>query len=123
MSHQSIYIGYANVKCTTEQIKQEFDAFLQANIVSKVDERIKIDMKGRHYKIFFIHFDFVNSKLTKLFENLSAYQIAKVNHWTVKFNTRLRDTNITYEAKKDDYWENLAKEFNPKIETHVYVKS
>ena len=111
MSHQSIYIGYANVKCTTEQIKQEFDAFLQAN------------MKVLHYKIFFIHFDFVNSKLTKLFENLSAYQIAKVNHWTVKFNTRLRDTNITYEAKKDDYWENLAKEFNPKIETHVYVKS
>ena len=120
MSYQSLYIGYANVKCTTEQIKQEFDAYLQANIVSKVDERIKTDMKGHLYKIFFIHFDFVNSRLTKLFENVSAYQIYKVKRWNVKFNTRLRDTKITYESlEREDYWENLAKEFKPKIETHV----
>lgn len=114
MSHQSLYIGYANVKCTTEKIKQEFDAFLQANIVSKVDERIKKDMKGNPYKIFFIHFNFVNVKLTKLFEAISTYQMSKVKQWTVKFNTRLRDTKITYEPLRDEYWENLAKEFKPK---------
>ena len=57
MSYQSLYIGYAPVSCTTERIKKEFDAFLQCNIVSKVDERIKIDMKGHEYKIFFIHFE------------------------------------------------------------------
>ncbi len=115
MSYQSLYIGYANVKCTTEHMKQEFDDFLQANIVSKVDERIKTDMKGRVYKIFFIHFGFVNAKLTKLFENVSAYQIYKVKQWSVKFNTRLRDTNITYvPLEREDYWENLAKEFKPK---------
>jgi len=116
MSYQSIYIGYAPVSCTTERIKTEFDTFLQCNIVSKVDERVKIDMKGHEYKIFFIHFDWVNPPLKQLFEEINKYQQAKVKRWTVKFNTRLRDTAIHYtplESKDDDYWVSLANSFRP----------
>jgi len=114
MSYQSLYIGYAPVSCTTERIKKEFDAFLQCNIVSKVDERVKTDMKGREYKIFFIHFDWVNPPLKQLFEEIGKYQQAKVKQWTVKFNTRLRDTPIQYtplESKDDAYWVSLANTF------------
>jgi hypothetical protein len=114
MSYQSIYIGYAPASCTTEKIKIEFDTFLKCNIVSKVDERIKIDMKGFHYKIFFVHFSWVNPPLKQLFEEISQNQQAKVNRWTVKFNTRLRDTLVHYtplEIKEDEYWVTLANEF------------
>jgi hypothetical protein len=115
MSYQSLYIGYAPVSCTTEKIKKEFDTYLNCSIVSKVDERIKYELKtGKPYKIFFIHFDWINPPLEKLFQELSEKESTNVNKWIVKFNTRLRDTHITHSPiaiKDDDYWMVLANSF------------
>ena len=89
MSYPSLYIGYAPVSCTTERIKKEFDTFLQCDIVSRVDERIKTDMKGREYKIFFIHFDWVNPPLNQLFEEIGKYHRQKADEFVMSFRLHL----------------------------------
>lgn len=112
MSNESFYIGYAPVSCTTEKIQQDFDAYLKETIVSKVDERLKYNMKGKQYKIFFVHFKYVSPGLEKLFKHVSTYQEAMVKGWKVKFNTTLRDTRIEY-IEKEDEWLALANEIKP----------
>ena len=117
MSYQSLYIGHAPVSVTTEKLKKEFDTYLNADIVSRIDEKVKYELKtGKPYKIFFIHFGWINPSLEKIFQDISNYQSTKVNKWTVKFNTRLRDTPITHSPiaiQGDEYWIELANSFKP----------
>jgi hypothetical protein len=112
MSNESFYIGYAPVNCTTEKIQQDFDIYLKESIVSKVDERLKYNMKGKQYKIFFVHFKYVSPALEKLFKRVSTYQEATVKGWKIKFNTTLRDTHIEY-IEKEDKLLLLANEIQP----------
>lgn len=115
MSYQSLYIGYAPVSCTTEKIKNDFDTYLNCSIVSRVDERVKYNMKtGSPYKIFFIHFDWINPPLQKIFHCLSEKGEVSVKRWKVRFNTKLRDTHVTHSpiaTRDDDYWTSLANQF------------
>jgi len=112
MSNESFYIGYAPVNCTTEKIQQDFDSYLKESIVSKVDERLKYNRKGKQYKIFFVHFKYVSPALEKLFKHVSTYQEGMVKGWKIKFNTTLRDTRIEY-IEKEDVWLALANEIKP----------
>jgi len=113
MAIRSLYIGYAKVECTTEQIKNKMDEFFQDNLVSSVDERIRKDSANKPFKIFFIHFGKVNVSLQRFFDALSKVPFLRIHPWTVLFNNRnhLKNETSFLKEKNDDYWNDLSHEF------------
>jgi hypothetical protein len=113
MSIRSLYIGYAKVECTTEQVKNKMDEFFQENLVSGVDERIRKDSANKPFKIFFIHFSKVNVPLQKFFDALSKVPFLRIHPWTVLFNNRnhLKNETSFLKEKDDTYWTDLSNEF------------
>ncbi len=112
MSIRSLYIGYARVEYTTEQVKRIMDDYFKEDLVSRVDERIR---KGdKPFKLFFVHFSKVNVALQKFFDTLGKVESLRIYPWTVKFNTRHHAINETsfLQEKDDSYWISLSNEFN-----------
>jgi len=112
MSVRSLFIGYAKRSCTTEKVKEVFDTLFTEEIVSRVDERMKKDKNGTAFKIFFVHFDKVNTPLQSFFNKLAINEVVRVNGWRVQFHTRTNEKNYAFTKEKDDeYWKALANEF------------
>jgi hypothetical protein len=113
MSIRSLFIGYAKRSCTTEKVKEVFDALFKEEIVSRVDERLKKDKNGSPFKIFFVHFGKVNKPLQSFFNKLALNEHMNVKGWRVQFNTRTHQINYDsfIKEKDDEYWTSLADEF------------
>jgi len=111
---QSLYIGHANVSCTTEDIKNRFDQHFNEQLVSRVDERVKTDKRGVPFKLFFVHFDRINPALQSFFMKLNTSKTLTVKGLKVQFNSRYEEkqTDIVSSVKDDAYWLALAEEFH-----------
>jgi hypothetical protein len=119
MSIRSLYIGYSKVEHTTEMVKKTIDEFFHANLVSRVDERIRKDKENNPFKIFFVHFSKVNTALQHFFDKLGKVESLRIYQWTLKFNTRhhLKNETSFLNDRDDTYWTNLSDEF--KHDVHV----
>jgi hypothetical protein len=115
MSIRSLYIGYSRVDYTTEQVKNNIDAFFKDNLVSGVDERLRKDKENKPFKIFFVHFSKVNIALQNFFDKLGKVESLRIYPWTLKFNTRhhLKNETSFLNERDDKYWTDLSCEFTP----------